>query len=66
MNILFVTNKNVYPLIEGIERITYVLASAFSHLYGWDCHSLYTQENNLNKTTDDVFKTKHLLSSNNS
>ena len=66
MNILFVTNKNVYPLIGGIERITYVLASAFSHLYGWDCHSLYTQENNLNKTTDDVFKTKHLLSSNNS
>ena len=65
MNILFVTNKNIYPLIGGIERITYVLSNALSQFYGWNCHSLYTQENNLNKTTEDVFKTKHLLSANN-
>ena len=66
MNILFVTNKNVYPLIGGIERITYVLAQAFSQLYGWKCHSLYTQENNLHKTTDDAFISKYLLSGSNS
>lgn len=61
MNILFVTNKNVYPLIGGIERITYVLAGAFTQLYHWKCYSLFTQENHLNKTTNDVFLNKYLL-----
>lgn len=61
MNILFVTNKNVYPLIGGIERITYVLAQAFSNLYQYKCYSLYTQENAQGKTTDDVFVGKYLL-----
>ncbi|MCQ2310714.1 MAG: glycosyltransferase [Paludibacteraceae bacterium] len=61
MNILFVTNKNVYPLIGGIERITYVLAQAFTNLYQYKCYSLYTQENAQGKTTDDVFAGKYLL-----
>lgn len=62
MNILFVTNKNVYPLIGGIERITYVLAEAFRQIYDWKSYSLFTQENNLNQTTNDVFAGKYLLS----
>ncbi len=62
MNILFVTNKNVYPLIGGIERITYVLAEAFRQIYDWRSYSLFTQENNLNQTTNDVFARKYLLS----
>ena len=61
MNILFVTNKNVYPLIGGIERITYVLARTFCELYDWKSYSLFTQENSLNQTTNDVFVGKYLL-----
>ena len=65
MNILFVTNKNVYPLIGGIERITYVLAEAFRQIYEWKSYSLFTQENDLNQTTNDVFAGKYLLSESN-
>lgn len=61
MNILFVTNKNVYPLIGGIERITYSVAEALRNIYGIRCYSLYTQENNLNETTTDVFESKECL-----
>ena len=61
MNILFVTSKNVYPLIGGIERITYVLARAFKQIYNYSCYSLFTQENPQGKTTDDVFSGKYLL-----
>lgn len=61
MNILFVTNKNVYPLIGGIERITYSVAEALRNIYGMRCFSLYTQENKLGKTTEDVFKRKECL-----
>ncbi|MBQ9474089.1 MAG: glycosyltransferase [Bacteroidales bacterium] len=42
-NILFVTNKNVNPLIGGIERVTHVLANAFSQTYGYQCYSAFTQ-----------------------
>ena len=58
MNILFVTNKNVYPLIGGIERVTYSVAEALRNIYGMRCFSLYTQENKLGKTTEDVFERK--------
>lgn len=61
MNILFVTNKNVYPLIGGIERITYSVAEALRNIYGMRCYSLYTQENKLGKTTEDVFERKECL-----
>ncbi len=61
MNILFVTNKNVYPLIGGIERITYSVAEALRNIYGMCCFSLYTQENQLSKTTEDVFERKTCL-----
>ena len=61
MNILFVTNKNVYPLIGGIERITYSVAEALRNIYGMRCFSLYTQENKLGKTTEDVFERKECL-----
>ena len=43
MNILFITNKNVNPVIGGIERITYVLAEAFARLHGHVCFSAFTQ-----------------------
>lgn len=43
MNLLFVTNKNVNPIIGGIERITYALAEAFSRLYQYHCFSAFTQ-----------------------
>jgi glycosyltransferase involved in cell wall biosynthesis len=43
MNILFITNKNVNPVIGGIERITYVLAEAFQRLHGHCCFSAFTQ-----------------------
>lgn len=61
MNILFVTNKNVYPLIGGIERITYSVAEALRNIYGMRCFSLYTQENKLGKTTEDVFERKECI-----
>ena len=61
MNILFITNKNVYPLIGGIERITYSVAEALRNIYGMRCFSLYTQENKLGKTTEDVFERKECL-----
>ena len=61
MNILFVTNKNVYPLIGGIERITYAVAEALRNIYGMQCYSLYTQENVLGQTTDGVFEAKECL-----
>lgn len=61
MNILFVTNKNVYPLIGGIERVTYSVAEALRNIYGMRCFSLYTQENKLGKTTEDVFDRKECL-----
>lgn len=65
MNLLFVTNKNVYPIIGGIERITCSLAVALSQLYGHRCHSLYTQENEQGGTTEQVFETKNLIPSEN-
>ncbi len=43
MNILFITNKNVNPVIGGIERITHVLAEAFARLHGHRCFSAFTQ-----------------------
>ena len=43
MNLLFITNKNVNPVIGGIERITYVLADAFERLHGHRCFSAFTQ-----------------------
>ena len=61
MNILFVTNKNVYPLIGGIERITYSVAEALRNIYGMHCYSLYTQENKFGETTTDVFEGKECL-----
>ena len=65
MNILFVTNKNVYPLIGGIERITYSVAEALRNIYGMRCYSLYTQENSWGETTNDVFEQKECLLSTN-
>ena len=62
MNILFVTNRNVYPLIGGIERITYAVAEALRNIYGMHCYSLYTQENVLGQTTEGVFEGKVCLS----
>ena len=43
MNILFITNKNVNPIIGGIERITHVLAVGFAQLHGHRCFSAFTQ-----------------------
>lgn len=43
MNILFVTNKNVDPIIGGIERITFVLAKAFKEFHGIHSFSAFTQ-----------------------
>lgn len=65
MNILFVTNKNVYPLIGGIERITYSVAEALRNIYGMRCFSLYTQENKFGETTTDVFENKECLGAKN-
>ena len=50
MNILFVTNKNINPVIGGIERITYVLAVGFSQLHGHRCFSAFTQRLDDTKT----------------
>ena len=58
MNILFITNKNVNPTIGGIERITYVLAEAFSRLHGHRCFSAFTQRLDYSKTP---FKEELLL-----
>lgn len=65
MNILFITNKNVYPLIGGIERITYSVAEALRNIYGIRCFSLYTQENKWGKSTEDVFISKTCLQADN-
>lgn len=43
MNILFITDKNVDPIIGGIERITHVLANGFQQLYGYRCFSAFTR-----------------------
>ena len=43
MNILFITDKNVNPILGGIERITYVLADGFQRLCGHRCFSAFTQ-----------------------
>ena len=50
MNILFITNKNVNPVIGGIERITYVLAEGFARLHGHRCFSAFTQRLDDSKT----------------
>lgn len=50
MNVLFITNKNVNPVIGGIERITFVLAEAFSKLHGHRCFSAFTQRLDDSKT----------------
>lgn len=50
MNILFITNKNVNPVIGGIERITYVLAKGFTRLHGHRCFSAFTQRLDDSKT----------------
>lgn len=58
MNILFITDKNVDPIIGGIERITYVLANGFQNLYGYHCFSAFTQRVDNVKT---IFKEELLL-----
>lgn len=50
MNILFITNKNVNPIIGGIERITHVLAVGFAELHGHRCFSAFTQRLDDTKT----------------
>ena len=50
MNILFITNKNVNPIIGGIERITHVLAVGFAELHGHRCFSAFTQRLDYTKT----------------
>ncbi|MBQ6748608.1 MAG: glycosyltransferase [Paludibacteraceae bacterium] len=62
MNILFVTNKNVYPLIGGIERITYSVAEALQSIYDFHCYSLYTQENQYLQSTESLFIKKECIS----
>lgn len=51
MNILFITDKNVNPIIGGIERITHVLAKGFQELYGYTCFSAFTQRLDNTSTT---------------
>lgn len=61
MNILFITDKNVDPLIGGIERMTYALASTLIRVYGDRCLSMYTRENDKGTTSEGVFADKRLI-----
>ena len=58
LHILFVTNKNVNPIIGGIERITHVLAKGFQDLYGYQCYSAFTQRLD---NTPTIFQNEFLL-----
>ena len=50
MNILFITSKNVNPVSGGIERSTYILATAFTNIYTHLCYSAY-----LKRDTDNAW-----------
>lgn len=60
-NILFVTSKEVNPIIGGIERITYTLAKEFKRQFFYLCYSLYTIPTQCEE--DDTFTGKALLPS---
>lgn len=61
MNILFVTHRNVCPLIGGIERVTYSIVKALRDMYGIASYSLYTEEVQVEANFEEVFIRKERL-----
>lgn len=55
MNLLFVTHRNVCPLIGGIERVTYSIVKALRDMYGIASYSLYTEEVQVEANFEEVF-----------
>lgn len=61
MNLLFVTHRNVCPLIGGIERVTYSVVEALQDIYGIASYSLYTEEVQVTANIEEVFVHKECL-----
>lgn len=55
MNILFVTHRNVCPLIGGIERVTYSIVEALRDMYGIASYSLFTERVHVKADVKEVF-----------
>lgn len=49
MEILFITSKNINPFSGGIERSTYILATAFTNIYSHTCYSAYLKRETNNE-----------------
>jgi len=49
MEILFITSKNINPFSGGIERSTYILATAFTNIYSHTCYSAYLKRETSNE-----------------
>jgi glycosyltransferase involved in cell wall biosynthesis len=61
MNLLFVTHRNVCPLIGGIERVTYSIVEALRDIYDIASYSLYTEEVQVEADFEEVFIRKERL-----
>lgn len=61
MNLLFVTHRNVCPLIGGIERVTYSIVKALRDIYDFASYSLYTEEVQVEANLEEVFFRKERL-----
>ncbi len=61
MNLLFVTHRNVCPLIGGIERVTYSVVEALRDIYDIASYSLYTEEVLVEANIEEVFIRKERL-----
>lgn len=61
MNLLFVTHRNVCPLIGGIERVTYSVVEALRDIYGIASYSLYTEDVQVEANVEEVFVRKERL-----
>lgn len=57
MNILFVNNSEINPLNSGIQRITAVLAKAFTSR-GWNCYGAYFEKGHSPEETLFIEKMK--------
>lgn len=57
MNILFVNNSEINPLNSGIQRITAVLARAFT-ARGWNCYGAYFEKSQSTEKTLFIEKIK--------
>lgn len=65
MKILFVTHRNVCPLIGGIERVTYSIVEALRDIYGIQSYSLYTEDVQVEANVEEVFVRKERLRADN-